>query len=146
MSERDQDRDRKLGPNELEPGEEEFDDELEGGDEEAPEEFEAESHEVEPSHRRFGLGRHEEAETGHHAGGSRRESHERVRIDDRMSAAYVIIAAGVLLGALALAVAGNWIPQPTVPTLAPLVVPTVQAAPSASPAATVAPTAAPAAS
>jgi len=149
MSERDQDRDRKLGPNDLEPGEDEFDDELEGGpqEEEAPEELEAESRETEPSRRRFGLGRHEEPEeTGRHAGGSVRESHERVHIDDRLSAAFVIIAAGALLAVLAIGLVGNWIPQPSVPTLAPLVVPTAQVAPSASPAASVTSTAAPSAS
>ena len=145
MSERDQDRDRKLGSDDLEPGEDEFDEELEGDEEEeeAPEEFEAEAPEPEPAPRR---GRREEAaEPARRATGSVRESHERVHVDDRLSAAFVIFAAVVLVGALALALAGNFVPEPPVPTLTPLVVPTAQFTATPSPAATVtaAPTPAP---
>jgi hypothetical protein len=131
----DNDQDRKL---DLEPGEEEFD-ELEGAPEEE-EEFEAESHEAEQEHHRFGRGHHDEgAGRGRRGSGSVRESHERVHIDDRLSAVYALLVAVVLVGALAVALAGNWVPEPSVPTLAPLVVPTAQVAPSASP--TVAPSA-----
>jgi hypothetical protein len=130
----DSDQDRKL---DLEPGEEEFD-ELEGAPEEE-EEFEAESREAEQEHRRSGRGHHDEGAGHGRHGGSVRESHERVHIDDRLSAAYALLVAIVLIGALAVALAGNWVPEPSVPTLAPLVVPTAQVAPSPSP--TVAPSA-----
>jgi hypothetical protein len=149
MSERDQDRDRKLGSSDLEPGEDELDEELEAGpeEEEALEEFEPESREVEagPSRGRFGFVRpeREAEESGRRVTGSVRESHERIHVDDRLSALFAVLAAGVLLLVLAMSVIANYVPQPTSPTLAPLVVPTAQVAPSTSPAAraTAAPTA-----
>jgi hypothetical protein len=131
MSERD--RDRNL--DDLEPGEEEFDDELENGpeEEEAAEEFEPEAKEAAGGRRRFAGARHEADAPARRAQGSVRGSHERVHIDDRASIVFAILAAGSLIAVLVLGLVGNWIPQPSVPTLAPLVVPTsqVQASPSA---------------
>ena len=165
MSDRDQDRDEKLTPNEFAPGEEEFDEEPEEGfeaEEESEEpgeesaEEEADREAGEPAHRRFGFtmgGRG--VESHHRPSGSVRESHERVHVDDRASAVYALIAAVALLGILAFALIGNFVPQAVAPSLPPLVVPTAQPtsstgasssaslAPSASP--TPAPSAAPSA-
>jgi hypothetical protein len=127
MSERDNRRE------DLEPGDEEFEDELEAGPEEEEELEEIE--EERPSRR----GRHDE-EAPHR--GSLRESHERVHVDDRPSAIFAILAALALLGALAIGLVANWVPAPAVPTLTPLIVPTVQAQ-SAAPSATLTPTVAP---
>ena len=70
-------------------------------------------------------------------GGSVRESHERVHIDDRPSAIYALVCAGALLGVLAFTWVGGAIPQGTGPTLTPLVVPTSQPSAATSPAASV---------
>jgi hypothetical protein len=85
------------------------------------------------SGRRFGFGRGErsvEREEKPHVG-SVRESHERVHIDDRASAAFAVLCAAILLGALMLPWLGGILPKGTAATLAPLVVPTAQATPSA---------------
>ena len=85
------------------------------------------------SGRRFGFGRGDrsaEHEERPHAG-SVRESHERVHIDDRASAVFALVCAGVLIGVLAFSWLGGLLPAPTGPTLAPLVVPTAQASSSA---------------
>jgi hypothetical protein len=85
------------------------------------------------SARRFGFGRGDrsaEPEERPHAG-SVRESHERVHIDDRASAVFALLCAGILVGVLALAWVGGVLPKSAGPTLAPLVVPTAQAASSA---------------
>ncbi len=109
----------------------ELDDNL---DEEA--EFEEEETDEVPgpgSARRFGFGRGErspEREERHHAG-SVRESHERVHIDDRASAVFALLCAGILLGVLLIALIGVQLPKTAGPTLTPLVVPTAQATPSA---------------
>jgi hypothetical protein len=63
-------------------------------------------------------------------GGSVRESHERVHVDDRASAIYALIAAFALIGILAIAFVGNFVPQAVAPSLPPLVVPTGQPTPS----------------
>lgn len=150
MSERDQDRDEAPAPNEFEPGEEEFEEEPEEGLEDEGE-FE-ESREEEgrreaavPPRRRFGFGRGGQGadEVAHRVTGSVRETHERVHIDDRPSAIYALVAAGVLIGVLAFALAGNFVPQPAVPSLSPLVVPTGQAtaSPSAGASVSIAPSA-----
>jgi hypothetical protein len=103
-------------------------------DEEA--EFEEEETDEVPgpgSARRFGFGRGDrsaEREERPHAG-SVRESHERVHIDDRASAVFAILCAGLLLGVLLIALIGVQLPKTAAPSLAPLVVPTAQATPSA---------------
>jgi len=107
-------------------------------DEEA--EFEEEETDEVPSAgsgRRFGFGRGDhpaEHEERPHAG-SVRESHERVHIDDRASAVFALVCAGVLIGLLAFSWLGGMLPKPVGPTLAPLVVPTAQASSSAAPSA-----------
>jgi hypothetical protein len=153
MSDRDQDRDENPAPNEFEPGDEEFEEEpeegLEGeGEPEEPGE-EGRGEAGAPSRRRFGFGRggHGAEEGAFHPTGSVRESHERVHIDDRVSAIYVLLVAAAMIGLLAVGLAGNYIPKPVPPTLAPLVVPTAQATASPGPSASVsiAPTATPSA-
>lgn len=89
------------------------------------------------SGRRFGFGRGDrsvEREEKPHAG-SVRESHERVHIDDRASAVFALLCAGLLIGVLAFAWIGGMLPKSAGPTLAPLVVPTSQATPTAAPSA-----------
>ena len=101
MSEQDQDNFEKGPPNDFMPGEEEFDGELESNEEAeggAP---------VQPgksSGRRFGFGfGRSAAEEVAHPQGSVRGAHERVHIDDRASAIFVLVAAlglvAILLGA-----------------------------------------------
>jgi hypothetical protein len=137
MSDRDQDQDERLGLDDLEAGEPEFEEEPGGPHDETSEEFEPQGRELEaqPARRRFGFGGREREEASHRTMGSVRGTHERVHVDDRLSALWAIMAAAALLGVLALGLAGNWIPQPAVRTLAPLVVPTAQVPSSASPAA-----------
>jgi hypothetical protein len=151
MSDRDLGRDGTPAPNEFEPGDEEFEEEPEEGfegegePEEAGEEGRGEA--GEPSRRRFGFGRggRRDEEGAGRPTGSVRESHERVHIDDRISAIYVLIVAAAMIGVLAIALAGNYVPTPVPPTLAPLVVPTGQAtaSPGPSESASIAPTATP---
>jgi|ERR1035437_1350647 hypothetical protein len=89
------------------------------------------------SGRRFGFGRGDrsaEREDRPHAG-SVRESHERVHIDDRPSAIFALLCAGLLIGVLALSWVGGMLPKPVGPALSPLVVPTAQASSSAAPSA-----------
>ena len=98
------------------------------------------------SGRRFGFGRGDhpaEHDEKPHAG-SVRESHERVRIDDRASAVFALLCAGILVGALAFAWVGGVLPKSVGPTIAPLVVPTYQASSSAAPSAVVSPVVSPA--
>ncbi|HEX7431238.1 MAG TPA: hypothetical protein VF293_03505 [Candidatus Limnocylindrales bacterium] len=103
-------------------------------DEEA--EFEEEETDEVPSvgsGRRFGFGRGDrsvEREDRPHAG-SVRESHERVHIDDRASAVFALLCAGILIGVLAFAWIGGVLPKAAGPSIAPLVVPTAQASSSA---------------
>jgi hypothetical protein len=99
-------------------------------------EFEEEETDEVPSAgsgRRFGFGRGDrsvEREERHHAG-SVRESHERVHIDDRPSAIFALLCAGLLIGVLAFSWIGGVLPKPVAPTYPPLVVPTYQASSSA---------------
>jgi hypothetical protein len=81
----------------------------------------------------FSLGRGQKAtgEGGKHQGGSVRTSHERVHVDDRLSAIYVLVAVGGLIGILVLAWGGGMLPKNSGPTLAPLVVPTGKPTPTA---------------
>jgi hypothetical protein len=151
MSDRDLGRDGTPTPNEFEPGDEEFEEEPEEGfagegePEEPGEEVRREA--GAPSGRRFGFGRGGQGaqEGAFHPTGSVRESHERVHIDDRISAIYVLIVAAAMIGVLAIALAGNYVPTPVAPTLAPLVVPTGQAtaSPGPSESASIAPSASP---
>jgi hypothetical protein len=151
MSDRDQDQEEPLDLNGLEPGEDEFEDEgePEGAPEESEESEEDEGRpEAAPSRRRFGFGRGGQAgeETGHRgATGSVREAHERVHVDDRASAIYALLAAAFLFGLLAVAFAGNYVPQPALVSAPPLVVPTFNGTlpPSEAPSVSVAPSATP---
>lgn len=89
------------------------------------------------SGRRFGFGRGDrsaEPDERPHAG-SVRESHERVHIDDRPSAIFALLCAGLLIGVLAFAWIGGVLPKSAGPTIGPLVVPTYQASSSAAPSA-----------
>src|SRR5664280_2503517 len=131
MSDRDQDPGETLLPNGLEPGEDEFEEMPEEGFEGEGEPEESDEDEGRPpvgapTGRRLGFGRGgQHAEDGaHRPTGSVRESHERVHVDDRASAIYALLAAVVLIGILALAFAGNYIPQAAEPSAPPLVVPT----------------------
>jgi hypothetical protein len=93
------------------------------------------------SGRRFGFGRGDRSadhEDRPHAG-SVRESHERVHIDDRASAVFALLCAGILIGVLAFAWIGGVLPKSVGPSLAPLVVPTAQASSSAAPSASASP-------
>jgi hypothetical protein len=140
MSERDKDRDETPAGNGFEPGDEDFEEEPEEGfegeggtDESAEAEYREEAEA--PSRRRFGWSRGtEEPEEGaaRRPVGSVRESHERVHIDDRLSIVYALLASGVLIGLLVLAMAAQFVPQPVAPSFPPLVVPTFQATPSPS--------------
>lgn len=138
MSERDKDQGTPAD-NDFEPGEEDFEEEPEEGfegegatDESAEAEYREEA--GEPSRRRFGFGRaaQEPEEAARRPVGSVRESHERVHIDDRLSIIYALLASGVLIGLLVLAMAAQFVPQPVPPTAPPIVVPTFQATPSPS--------------
>ena len=98
------------------------------------------------SGRRFGFGRGDRSAEPYerpHAG-SVRESHERVHIDDRPSAIFALLCAGLLIGVLAFAWVGGVLPKPVGPTIGPLVVPTYQASSSAAPSANVSPVVSPA--
>jgi hypothetical protein len=140
MSEKDKDTLEQQGePNEFMPGEDEFDEEPEG--EEA-----AEAAEVETTRggRKFGLrrGAPEEEEEAHPLG-SVRAVHDRVRIDDRASAIYVLIAAIGLIAILIVPVIVSAIPAGPAPTLPPLPLNTYQTPPTmppATPTPTLAPT------
>jgi hypothetical protein len=152
MSDRDKDPEEALSPNGLEPGDDEFEENPEEGFEGEGEPEESDEDEGRPpvgapSGRRFGFGRggQQTEDGGHRVTGSVRESHERVHVDDRASAIYALFAAAVLLGVLALAIAGNYVPQPTEPSAPPLVVPTFNGTlpPSAGPSVSIAPSASP---
>jgi hypothetical protein len=112
-----------------EPGEE-FEESTEAGDED-DREFEAAA--AASSGRRFGFGRSREAADDgdkQHIG-SVRESHERVKIDDRPSAIFALVCAAALIGVLAISWLGTNMPPAAGPTLTPLSVPTAQATASA---------------
>ena len=145
MTDLDKDRDAKPATDEELPGDEELDEEFDVGPEEyvetEAERADREAEESTPSSERrrygFGRGRNEAQEPERHAGGSVRDSHERVHVDDRASAIFAIICAGALLGVLVLTWVGGAIPQGTGPTLTPLVVPTSQPTTSANASASV---------
>lgn len=124
-----------LAPAELDELEDDLDEEAEFEDEEPDETPNV------GSGRRFGFGRGQREEqhaTGHHDQihhTSLRESHERVHIDDRASAVFALLCAGILIGVLVIAWFGGVLPKAAPATLAPLVVPTAQAVSSAAPSA-----------
>jgi hypothetical protein len=141
MTDLDKDRYAKPATDEELPGDEELDEELDEYGETEAERADREAEESAPSGARnrfgFGRGRHADEEPERHRGGSVKESHERVHIDDRPSAIYALVCAGALLGVLALTWVGGALPQGTGPTLTPLVVPTSQPSAATSPAASV---------
>lgn len=151
MTDLDKNRDAKPATDEELPGDDELDEETDEFAETEAEQADREAEEAEEAdlapageRRRFGFGRDRHAgEDRHerHTGGSLRESHERVHIDDRPSAIYAIVCAAALLGVIVLTWVGGAIPQGTGPTLTPLVVPTAAptAVPTATPSVTVAP-------
>jgi hypothetical protein len=152
MSDRDKDPGETLSPNEFEPGEDEFEENPEEGFEDEGEPEESDEGEGRPAvgappGRRFGFGRggQRAEDSGHRPTGSVRE-HERVHVDDRASAIYALFAAAVLIGILALAFAGNYIPQAAEPSAPPLPsLPTFNGSlpPSAGPSVSIAPSASP---
>ena len=131
MSDQDKDTLEEQGePNEFMPGEEEFEDEPEG--EEAAE---AGTAAETRGGRRFGLhrGNVEESDEAHPLG-SVRAVHERVRIDDRASVIYVLIAAIGLIAILIVPIVVSAIPAGPAPTLPPLNLNTFNTPPTAPPA------------
>jgi hypothetical protein len=125
-----------------EPGEE-LEESTEAGDEDDGE-FEAAA--AASSGRRFGFGRSHEAggDGDKQHIGSVRESHERVKIDDKPSAIFALVCAAALIAVLVIAWFGTNLPPAAGPALTPLTVPTAQATASTAASATVAVTATPA--
>ena len=152
MTDLDKNRDAKPATDEELPGDEELDEEPDEFAETEAEQADREAEEADLApageRRHFGFGRDRNADEGHHdrhAGGSLRESHERVHIDDRPSAIYAIVCAAALLGVILLTWVGGAIPQGTGPTLTPLAVPTAAptTSPTAAPSVSVSPSVAP---
>jgi hypothetical protein len=116
----------KAPEDEFMPGQEDFQDEFEG-EEEAPEE----AAEAKRGGRRFrfrrGGGEEPEREQG-----SLRTSHERIRIDDRLSAFFVLICAIGLVGILVGGYLGQYVPKPEGKPLPTLELETFQPTPSPS--------------
>jgi hypothetical protein len=116
----------KAPEDEFMPGQEDFQDEFEG-EEEAPEE----AAEAKRGGRRFrfrrGGGEEPEREQG-----SLRTSHERIRIDDRLSAFFVLICAIGLVGILVGGYLGQYVPKPEGKPLPTLALETFQPTPSPS--------------
>jgi hypothetical protein len=144
MTERDQ-NDLEPAADEFEPDEEEFEDEEEALEEESPADEAAEEAEeaVSGKRGRFGWrrgGREEEEEAPGRPLGTVK-SHERVYIDDRISALFALIAAFCLIGVLVVSYAAGFIPEGARPSITPLSLVTPSPGSSASP--TVAPTATP---
>jgi len=134
----DKDRGAKPQPNEILPADESLEDEdLVEADEEFEEEPQAAT--AAPAAERS-RGRGTAAEAPRKPLGSLRESHERVHIDDRLSAVFAILAAVLLLGVLILPFLGSYLPAPAAPTLTPLVVPTFNGTQAPAATATVVPT------
>ncbi len=159
MPDQDKDAFETGEPNEFMPGEGDFEDEFESDDEQALEEDFEEAPEETPEERRdrrarraeaesggrrfrFGRGRDEEDEPTR---GSLRTTHERVHIDDRLSALFVLVCTIGLVGILIGGFMGQYVPKGAGRTAAPLdlqtFVPTPEPSVTASP--TLAPTASP---
>jgi hypothetical protein len=135
----DKDRGAKPQPNEILPADESLEDEdLVEADEEFEEEPEAAAPVAAPAAERS---RTRGTAEGRKPLGSLRDSHERVHIDDRLSAVFAIMAAILLLGVLVLPFVGGFVPAPAAPTLTPLVVPTFNGTQAPAASATVVPTA-----
>ena len=150
MTDLDKNRDAKPAADEELPGDDELDEEPDEFAETEAEQADREAEEADLApageRRHFGFGRGRNADEDRHerhTGGSLRESHERVHIDDRPSAIYAIVCAGALLGVILLTWVSGAIPQGTGPTLTPLVVPTSAptSSPTTAPSVTVAPSA-----
>ena len=138
----DKDRGTAPQPNEILPADEDFEESQEDLVE-ADEEFEEEPQaaaDAAPAADRSRAGRGTEA--SRKSLGSLRGTHERVHIDDRLTAIFAILCAVALIAVLILPWLGSYIPAPTAPTLTPLVVPTYQAMPAPA-SASVAPSATP---
>jgi hypothetical protein len=128
MSEQDQDNFEKGPPNDFMPGDEEFDGEL-GSNEEA--EGGAPVQPSKPSGRRFGFGfGRSAAEEAAHPQGSVRGAHERVHIDDRASAIFVLVAALGLVAILLGSYVAGIVPAGAAPTLPDLQLQTYSAPPA----------------
>jgi hypothetical protein len=139
----DKDRGTKPQPNEDLPADEDLEESPEEFVE-AEEEFEEEPQTTSAEAAPAATARGRRAEqAGPRQLGSVREGHERVRIDDRLSALFALAAAALLIGVLVLPWAGGFLPAPAEPTLTPLVVPTYNATSTPAPSASVAPTATP---
>jgi hypothetical protein len=84
-------------------------------------------------HFSLGRGGKTEEEFGKHQAGSVRTAHERVHVDDRLSALFALVCAGGLIGVLVVSTAAGFIPKTVIlgPSLAPLVVPTGAPTPTA---------------
>jgi hypothetical protein len=133
----DKDRGSKPQPNEILPADEDLEEngDFVGADEEFEEEPQAAA--AAPATG----GRTGRTEAAHRPLGSVREGHERVHIDDRLSAAFALICAIILVGVLFLPFLGGIVPKAAAPTLAPLVVPTFNATPIPAATPTLAPSA-----
>jgi hypothetical protein len=128
MSEQDQDNFEKGPPNEFMPGEEEFDDEFESNEEA---EGRAPVEPGKPSGRRFGFGFGRSADQeAAHPQGSVRGTHERVHIDDRASAIFVLVAALGLVAILLGSYVAGIVPAGAAPTLPDLQLQTYSAPPA----------------
>jgi hypothetical protein len=156
MPDQDKDAFETGEPNEFMPGEDDFEDEFEGEEEEGLEETPEETRERERAGARgeaetggrrfrFGRGGGEEEE---HAQGSLRTSHERVHIDDRLSAVFVLVCVVGLVGILIGGYLGQYAPKGGAKPLPTLSLETFQASPTpeASGSASLVPTASPSAS
>jgi len=141
----DKDRGKTPQPTETLPADEDLEESPEDFVE-AEEEFEEEPEAAPAAPTSVDRGRRAEQAASRQLG-SVREGHERVRVDDRLSAAFALLAAIALVGALVLPWLGGFVPAPAEATLTPLVVPTFQATPTPTPAssASVTPAASPSA-
>ena len=137
----DKDRGAKPQPNETLPADEDLEEEPEDFVE-ADEEFEEEPQAAAAAP---AASRARGAAEARKSLGSLRGTHERVHVDDRLSAIFALVAAVLLLGVLLLPFLGGFVPAPAQPKLTPLVVPTYNATPAPAATATVAPTTTPAA-
>jgi hypothetical protein len=152
MSDQDQDALEPGEPNEFMPGDEEFEDELEAeeeGIEPVPARTRAQIAEDEKAGRRFRFGRGA-AEEAEHPQGSLRTTHERVRVEDRLSAIFALVCAIGLVGILVLGFLGQYAPKggskplPTLGLQTFVPTPSPSGSESASGSPTLAPTATPA--
>lgn len=141
----DKDRGSEPQPNETLPEDEDLEESPEEFVE-AEEEFEEEPQPVQAATASAARERGRPAEqVGARQLGSVREAHERVKVDDRLSAAFAILCAVALVGVLVIPWLGSFLPAPAQPTLGPLLVPTPQVTPAPSASGSVVPTVSPSA-